>query len=253
MNNICRAVFAIFVASNIGSVRSAELTGVVQDELGGEASKTAQVANAVDPATKLGRATHSNAAAIDRLPRFYWASDNGTLGTFILIDPSEDSLDNLIRSLDAPDVGAKWFKYHAQFGWDENHYIEALDGRPTDEVSTFRWATRELACERHGRGDAVSNVIMRDAATMWKDHYLTFPNYILSTRHEFWWGDNGGRRKILSGTGVPPAMAEYEQLPDKTFDGELCQVIRSKARQEMLLISKASGLLRGYVLIDPSG
>jgi len=34
MNNICRAVFAILVASNIGSVRSAELTGIVQDESG---------------------------------------------------------------------------------------------------------------------------------------------------------------------------------------------------------------------------
>jgi beta-lactamase regulating signal transducer with metallopeptidase domain/thiol-disulfide isomerase/thioredoxin len=212
--------------------------------------KVEEVAN---PATKLARDTHANAAAIDRLPRFYWASDNGTLGTFVLSDPSMDSLDNLIRSLDAPDGGAKWFQYHAQFGWDENHYIESTGGTPTDEVSQFYWGTRELAGEKNGRGDAVRHVLRRDAAAMWKDHYLTFPNYILATRHVFWWGDNGDNRKILSGTGVPPAMADYEPLPDKTFDGELCHVIRSKARREMLLISKESGLLRGYVLIDPSG
>ena len=42
-------------------------------------------------------------------------------------------------------------------------------------------------------------------------------------------------------------------LPDKAFDGELCHVVQSKVRREMLLISKASGLLRGDVLIDPSG
>jgi thiol-disulfide isomerase/thioredoxin len=58
---------------------------------------------------------------------------------------------------------------------------------------------------------------------------------------------------FVAGTGVPPEMADYEQLPDRTFDGELCHVVRSSARQEMLLISQASGLLRGYVLINPSG
>ena len=40
-------------------------------------------------------------------------------------------------------------------------------------------------------------------------------------------------------------------MADMKFDGELCQVLRSRARQEMLIISKASGLLRGYVLVDP--
>ena len=46
-------------------------------------------------------------------------------------------------------------------------------------------------------------------------------------------------------------MVSYERLADMKFDGELCQVVRSKARHEMLIISKASGLLRGYVLIRP--
>lgn len=206
-----------------------------------------------DSSTKLGRSTHESAASIDPLPRFYWASDNGTLATFVLSDPSKDPLDNLIRSLDAPDGGAKWFQYHAQFGWDENHYIEATGGTDTDQVSQFYWGTRELAGVRTGRGDVLQHVLMKDAATMWMDHRLSYPNYILFTRHAFWWGETGDHGKLLAGTGIPPGMADYEQLPDKTFDGELCHIIQSKARQEMLLISNASGLLRGYVLIRPSG
>ncbi len=205
----------------------------------------------IDPATKLGRATHQRMAVIDTLPKFYWASNNATLGTFHLENPSDDSLENLVRSLDADDGGAKWFTYSAQFGWDEDHFIQATGGGPAEEVAQFRWGTRGMAAERNGRGDNVSHVVRRDAATMWKDNYLTFPNYILATRHVFWWGDNGDHRKILAGTGVPPSLADYEQLPDREFDSEVCHVIQSKARREMLIISKASGLLRGYVLIDP--
>ena len=72
----------------------------------------------------------------------------------------------------------------------------------------------------------------------------------MASRHKFWFGESTFSN-ILAGTGVPPNMVSYERLADMKFDGELCQVVRSKARREMLIISKASGLLRGYALIDP--
>ena len=72
----------------------------------------------------------------------------------------------------------------------------------------------------------------------------------MASRHKFWFGESTFDN-ILAGTGVPPNMVSYERLADMKFDGELCQVVRSKARLEMLIISKASGLLRGYVLIEP--
>ena len=87
---------------------------------------------------------------------------------------------------------------------------------------------------------------------MWDSIYLSYPNHILATRHQFWWGANNGHKKILSGTGVPPILAQYEKLADMEFDGETCKVLRSKARKEMLVISKTSGLLRGYVLVEPA-
>ena len=72
----------------------------------------------------------------------------------------------------------------------------ALAESATDAVSQFHWGTRELAGETNGRGDAVSHVLRRDAAAMWKGDSSTFPNYILATRHVFWWGDNGDHRKL---------------------------------------------------------
>lgn len=201
-------------------------------------------ARQMDAATKLGRSVHQQMTKIDKLPRFSWKADAGTQSDFILENPSKDPLDNLIRALDAPDSGKKWYRYDARFEWDESHVIEATN-------KSINWGTRNIAGQRLGEGDKVRHVLQQDAETRWKDAYLTFPNYILATRHRFWWGENSDHRKILAGTGLPPQVAEYRQLADRMFGAELCSVIVSRARQEMLLISKTSGLLRGYVLIDP--
>ena len=89
----------------------------------------------VDLATKLGRTIHDRMSAIDQLPKFYWESRNGTLSDFVLDNPSDDPLENLTRSLDAHGGIEKWYRYRAQFGWDEDHFVLATGD--TDKYRSF--------------------------------------------------------------------------------------------------------------------
>ena len=198
----------------------------------------------VDPATRLGRAIHERMAAIDRLPKFYLTSNEGALGDFFLKNPSDDPLENLIRSLDADSPDGQWYRHHQQLGWDENHFV-TLGGDEEIPQHVSSWGTREIA---GGRVEQGPHYLYRDVTKIWDQ--CTPPDYIMASRHKFWFGESSSHN-ILIGTGVPPNMVSYERLADMKFDGELCQVVRSKARHEMLIISKASGLLRGYVLIEP--
>ena len=150
----------------------------------------------LDPATKLGRAIHERMAAIDRLPKFYITTNEGTLANFFLEDPSDDPLDNLIRSLDADSRGGKLYRHHEQLGWDENHFVQ-LGGNDDSPQFTSSWGTRESAGERVEQGP---HYLMRNATEIW-DSCLP-PNYVMASRHS----SSGLEKALLAITSPGPAF-----------------------------------------------
>ena len=205
----------------------------------------------LDPATRLGRATHERMSAIDHLPKFFVTSSNVGFERFYLEDPSDDFLDNLIRSLDLG-IGDKRFgRRHDEFGWDEDHFLRA-SGDNEKELQSY-WGSREIAgriseSARDLEKPRGRPTVYRDAQHAWASMGDLASNYMRASPHTFWFGSSQRYRSFTRNI-TPANITNYERLADMKFDGELCQVVRSTARQEMLIISKASGLLRGYAVI----
>ena len=215
----------------------------------GEADGAEEVDANPKSATEVGRSAHKTAAAIDASRRFYLRCRNVSFNDRALSTPDDAPLPNLLRALDTPIDPNKAYPHETELGWDEQHFIEST--LPTGgQNAQEHWGTREAAGERNGTASERRHVLQANASELWQHIMLSNPNFILMTRHEFWWGDNGSGRQILAGTDVPPSMAEYTRLPDEQFDGELCGVVESLSRKERMWIGKKSGLIRGYGLID---
>ena len=223
----------------------------VENEPLGDKSQVAKQTD-VDLATQLGRATHERMSAIDHLPKFYITSNNVRLvEKFFLEDPSDDSLDNLIRSLDLDTRGKRFGQSHDQFGWDENHFLIASGDN--DQELKWYWGTREIAgTATNSQKPRGRSSLFGNAQQAWAQTFDLTSNYMIASRHTFWFGASR-RWRSFARNCIPANLANYQQLADMKFDGEMCQVVRTVARQEMLIISKASGLLRGYVVIRPKG
>jgi len=211
-------------------------------------------------AKELALRAHARAAAIDRLPRFYIRAHAGTQTDMLLKNPSGSLLENLKRALDEPVVEKDWFRYLPTFAWDEEHFLigsQVPDGadQATDDAlagiprrGNYRWGTRKLSGEwRRLLNEPATHVLRGRAAAMWKDVHLSDPNYVLATRHEFWWGDNSHHNQHFAGSLVPPSRSRYRSLGTEEFDGETCNVVESPTRMERLWISQDTGLIRGYL------
>ena len=219
-------------------------------------------------ATELALRAHAQAAAIDKLPRFYLRAQGSTGGDYVVKSGTDDPLENLIRALD-PDVpDAEWYQYEQVFAWDEEHFVvgspatassapDQPDSPVADGHPGFRfvnWGMRDLSGERGQGSEKPRHVLRANAAAMWKDIHLSDPNYLLATWHEFWWGDNNANHnQHFGGASVPPKVSTYHRLGDEEFDGETCEVVEARARFERLWISRKTGLIRGYVNIYTNG
>lgn len=197
---------------------------------------------------------HREAAKIDQLPRFLITARAGTLSFKPLPDSPAEPLACLLTALDATTDDPDWFHYEKRFGWDESAFIDQLlrggpDGQEDEPAwpRSTRWGTRELGGARHrsGRDGPDTVVIRKDAAAMWRDNTVSNPNYLLATKHDFWFGDNDYIHQNFS--SISPELANYNFLNAEEFDGEMCDVVESPRRHERLWFSQSTGRLRGYL------
>lgn len=219
-------------------------------------------------AGKLALSAHAQAAAIDKLPRFYLRARGRTETDYLVKTSTDDPLENLIAALD-PDVPqSNWHEYTQVFAWDEGHFII---GNPSTERSapdqpgspvaegdpgfrTVKWGTHDISGQRgQGGKEPAHHVVRASAAEMWEAVHLSTPNYLIATWHEFWWGDNNANHnQHFANAAVPPARVTYRHLGTAEFDGDTCNVVESRGRFERLWISQKTGLIRGYVHMNAS-
>jgi len=162
-------------------------------------------------AKQLALAAHAQASAIDHLPRFFITADAATQ-TNLKIDGF------------AVEEAATDFEQHIVF-W----------GRP-DLAGQYALPNAKPA----------QHVLRSSAAEMWKGRSLSNPNYLLTTSHKFWWGDNSEHSQGFW-SWVAPEQVRYRMLPSEKFDGVECHVVESPRRRERLWIGKKSGRIQGYL------
>lgn len=221
---------------------------------------TAKADQQQDPAAQqLAVSVHAQASSIDSLPRFSIYGAAGTRTFQAIVNPSDDPLINLKRGIDEPKNTDDWFHYRTTFAWDSDGFVTmthmprdtvdkriAHDSEGAYRLSTVRWGTKSGAAQFNQGPDASRwHVLHSDINSAWKKVIFSNPNYILATRHKFWWGRNDGHNQSFS--RLPPEMSRYHRLEDEVFDEEMCDVVESPTRMERLWISKETGRLRGYL------
>jgi len=217
-------------------------------------------------AKELALQAHAKAAAIDKLSRFYIRAYYGAQEKTVITDPSKGPLETLKRALDEPVVEKDWYRSDSTFAWDEKHFLigdrelSPADRRHTKAPASVQgfafcqWGRPDLAGERYEHADRPAYHVLRgSAAAMWKDVRLSYPNYVMATRHVFWWGINSHDNQYFSGSLVPPSRSEYRTLGVENFDGETCTLVESRTRMERLWISRKTGLIRGIVNLNTDG
>ncbi|PQO47111.1 TlpA family protein disulfide reductase [Blastopirellula marina] len=226
--------------------------------VGGQREGVAQQESAKEKAL----AVHAKATAIDQLPSFSIYGTTGTRSSQPLENPAQDPLTNLKRALDEPTEPSDWFRYRTTFAWDDEGFVtmthmpregidKSVDHESEDAYlpSTTRWGTKGAAGSTHHDDDGVrQHVIQANMGAAWGNVQLSNPNFLLASRHSFWWGSNLSHNQSFS--PVSPANSSYRQLESEIFDGEMCDVVESRMRKERLWISQESGHLRGYLQLS---
>ncbi|MFO1096043.1 MAG: carboxypeptidase regulatory-like domain-containing protein [Planctomycetaceae bacterium] len=249
----------------------ASLLEVIVSEASGDSQPDAvqTSAPAADPHSKeLAVRAHAQAAAIDKLPRFYLRGHGLNMTEYVVQNPTANAQETLIRALDAPVPDKDRYRFDEVFAWDEQAFVTGtlntesafLDQRATwrsDGTPPLRfvhWGTREQGWQRgQGDGQPAQHVAMSDLDTLWRRQQFGSPNYFLASHHEFWWGDNGFQNQSFSQGTIRPEQARYRSRGAEEFDGELCDVVESPTRGERLWISQKTGLIRGFADMDLLG
>jgi RNA polymerase sigma factor (sigma-70 family) len=206
-----------------------------------------------DPsATRLALDVHTQAGAIDKLPRFSYQVRyrHGIVDSMRAIDVSVDRLKD---ALTAPVLANDWFGwYQTGFSWDEKRFLMELT--PGDTVLNFYYQfwTETDAWERREANDKSSVNFVRSAgpARFWKHLNLFDYSYLRLTPHRFWWGQTA-RSNLQTMSLVPPEKATWRNLGAEKFGGEMCDIIDSSQRTERLWIGRDSGRVRGALTYSP--
>ena len=243
---ILSALFA-FLLGITSTADAQESTALPSNERVDQSSRLSD-----EDATKLARAAHAKAAAIDALPRFYIRGVGQTWGAVPFKQTTGDRIRDFQTELGREVESVKPYRYFGIFSRDENHFAlsiaeEDLDPDENQLLPGYVfWGSRELAGATARRSGEIGQVVLRlNARDMWKSTLLTNPNYMLIGHHQFWWGDNSGQNQHLTSC-IPPAVAHWKSLGREVYDGEVCDVLISRERSEQLWISSESGHIRGY-------
>ncbi len=232
------------LASRTAQEATGDDVGNGDDDVDGESS-----------AKRLALQAHEKAAAIDRLPRFYIRGHGATVAELTLEEPADDPLENLFQALAKSIADDDWYRYVDLFAWDEEHFVVGTTDSesPRPDFATgklppgaFKWGTRQLSGETLRRRGPPRHVLRGSAAVMWDAVLLSNPNYMIATRHEYWWGNNSKQALSPQG-GFPPSRARYIALGNEDFFGEESVVVELPTRFEKLWIDPSTGLIRGLL------
>ncbi len=263
------------------SVSQEPVQGPAQEPLvATSAVEAALTAPAATEANRLAWSVHARAGAIDQLQRFslvarhasFSANRNAGVASAgyggeggIRLEGDQPNAEAVFRRAlrNMPDVAADgWFRFRGAFAWDEQTMAcgIATEGELSNQTlqqvlnqgSTW-WGTKDgQAGSRAGQLDGTAkHYLQQDISHVWP-HAHHCINFILATRHQFWWGDNSHHNLHLTGSSVPPELADYELLSPQVFDLEVCDVLFSKARLERLWVNRETGYLRGYLCYHPA-
>jgi len=209
-----------------------------------------------DPEAKaLALRVHAEAAAFDKLPRFYYRVQAGNGDVESMLDMEDCTLPWLKKALDEPISQERWFQSGETLAWSNRQAFWSTYDRK------FKNETRELHGDtsRHDRVWTIGEAFQRDEADdhptsfvlvqkperIWERRLIQLA-YFRVTPHQFWWGRSSAHGDTIS--DIPPELAAYRLAGIEQFDDELCDVVESAARAERLWIGRESRRLRGVLV-----
>lgn len=219
-----------------------------------------------DKAQALALRAHAMMAAIDKLPRFYYRTEEGNGDVETLRDREGSTLEGLKLAIDGPVLensgrartttlawsGMQSLSAHA---WSGNQSQSAnrgdsilQDGVPhLPQCRVWTVSAAWARTQTEGKPPRFNFVRDHESLTVsWSDNA-----FFRVTPHRFWWGYL--QHRGYSGSLIQPELTAYRSVETEKFDGELCDVVESARRMERLWISRTSGLLRGVLNYNTVG
>lgn len=234
-----------------------------------EPAKRTDAAETADQrATRLARAAHTQAAAIDQLPRFDYQvrCRRGVVDAMRAIDPV--TFEGLRAALTAPVLPKDWVGgggfYEIGFSWDEKWLLSELrPGNAKMGYSCF-FGTATQGWQRMLNQDMKTVFLftrMGSVRDYWHEPehpagsymHLFDLSYLRVAPHQFWWGTMSKKSNNHQMGHVPLDEMTWKHLGAENFAGEECEVMESKwvttnEPCRRLWIGKASGRLRGILV-----
>ena len=206
-------------------------------------------------AKRIALAALDRASALDKLPRFSYATTyrNGVVDSLRGV---EGTLDQLKAGLTGPILDKDVIGPLAQkFSWDESHFIEEFRAAlpKWESFNTIAW-TRADAWHRNGQSEASPARFTRQAgpASLWRNNVHMFHyGYLRVAPHSYWWG--GARPNSTSQTMslYPPAETTWRHLGSETLDGEECDIVHGAERYQRLWVGRKSGNILAVLTLQP--
>ena len=205
-----------------------------------------------EQAKSLALKAHADAAAMDRLPKFFFQIKSGNGDVDTMREEEECSIEGLEEALDGPVLEADRVQCGRTLAWTEKHALSSrgpfdqIPGRRPNRSRQDRVWTKEISFERGADGNEPARfAYTRTADQLWERQLIELAYFRVSA-HQFWWATSDDHNDMIS--PVPPEEAEYRFVASEPFDGELCDVVESASRAERLWIGRTSGRLRGVLI-----
>jgi hypothetical protein len=246
--------------SPAGAVVDDAKKGAPADQVGGrrlrEKSQEQRTSSRLTAAQAkaLALKAHAEAAAMDRLPKFFYRVKSGNGDVDTMRNREECSIEGLKEALDGPVAEADWLQWGVILGWTESRVLRSEGeregksfGNGTDTWRRDRVWTKELAFERTVADGDPTQFYFCAPDQLWGG-VLRELAYFRVSPHHFWWATSDEHDDNIS--LVPPEEADYRFITREPFDHEICDVVESPSRAERLWIGRESGRLRGVLVIS---
>lgn len=198
----------------------------------------------------LALAAHTAAAAVDKLPQFYYRALSGNAVVDTMRELDECSLELLKQAIDGPVAERDWLQWGVTLAWNERQALWSnSDNREggTDDWNKLQhdrvW-TANHAFERLGPKGEPAHFNFTPPQQLWRN-CLRELAYFRVTPHSFWWATSNYHADAIS--RVPVEQSSYRFAPRELFDGEMCDVVESPERRNRMWIGRESGRLRGVL------
>jgi hypothetical protein len=208
-------------------------------------------------AKALALRAHAEAAAVDKLPQFYYRVQSGNGDVETMLDIEDCSLPLLTKALDEPISQDRWFQSGQTLAWSNGLVVWSNYGRKFknetqqsngDKYRQDRVWTIGDAFERsESDGRPARFVFVPKPESLWEGR-LNQLGWFRVTPHQFWWAKGSSHDYQDTVSVISPELAAYQFVDSERFDGELCDVVESPTRAERLWIGRESQRLRGVLV-----